>query len=145
MADEVQMQALQLRTWSANKRVFLPRITRFGKLQFRQMRPNEPLRRNSIGILEPVKGAACPLTKLDLVIVPLVGFDANGNRIGMGGGYYDRTFAGMTARQRFALPRLVGVAFACQEVEQIAASPWDIPLFRVFTENDCVTATHARR
>ena len=135
MADEVQMRTLMLRAWSANKRIFLPRVTRIGKLQFRELRPNEPLRRNSIGILEPVNGVASPLVQLDLVIVPLVAFDAGGNRIGMGGGYYDRTFANYSKRQRYATPRLIGVAFACQELEQIDASPWDIPLFRVFTES----------
>jgi len=56
------------------------------------------------------------------------------NRVGMGGGCFDRTFAMLKHRNSYLHPKLVGVAFACQKVEEISANAWDIPLFQVVTE-----------
>ena len=66
---------------------------------------------------------------LDVVITPLVAFDEYGHRIGMGGGYFDRTFSFLGNRQSWFHPKLVGLAFACQKVEKIQPNPWDIRLF----------------
>ena len=64
----------------------------------------------------------------------LVGFDARCNRLGMGGGYYDRTLAYLRHRVHWRRPLLVGVAHECQRVERLEANPWDVPLDLVVTE-----------
>jgi 5-formyltetrahydrofolate cyclo-ligase len=66
------------------------------------------------------------------VLLPLLGFDAAGTRLGMGGGYYDRSFA--FRQGRAAPPLLVGVGFACQELPALAPEPWDVPLDALLTE-----------
>lgn len=70
---------------------------------------------------------------MDIILLPLTGFDARGNRLGMGGGFYDRTLA---FRQRAGQrrPLLVGIAHACQEVPLIPSASWDIPLDRIVTD-----------
>ena len=71
---------------------------------------------------------------LDLVLVPLVAFDARGVRLGMGGGYYDRSFAYLNFRSRWRRPRLIGVGFDFQRAESISPQPWDVCLDGVITE-----------
>ncbi len=66
------------------------------------------------------------------MLLPLLGFDRRGGRLGMGGGYYDRAFA--FRRDRPAPPRLVGIGFACQELPDLAAESWDVALDAVATE-----------
>ena len=101
---------------------------------FREMRPDTPLEKNDYGIWEPTSGAFLSPRKLDAVIAPTVAFDDDNNRIGMGGGYFDRCFAYLRYRKIWLRPKLVGLAFECQRVEKISANPWDIPLYRVFTD-----------
>ncbi len=67
--------------------------------------------------------------------MPLIGFDAHGGRIGMGGGYYDASLAFLAVRRVWRRPRLIGVAFSAQEVEYIPLDPWDIPLDGILTES----------
>lgn len=74
-------------------------------------------------------------SKLDLLFMPLIGFDAHGGRIGMGGGYYDASLAFLAVRRVWRRPRLIGVAFSAQEVEYIPLDPWDIPLDGILTES----------
>lgn len=71
---------------------------------------------------------------LDLVFVPLIAFDREGNRLGMGGGYYDRTFAFRRNRSHLTGPKLVGLAHEFQLCSQLPVMPWDIPLDTVITE-----------
>ena len=71
--------------------------------------------------------------ELDLVLLPLVGFNRSGNRSGMGGGFYDTAFAFKKTRPR-RLPRLIGLAHEIQLVENIDAEHWDIPLCAVVTD-----------
>ncbi|MCU7924609.1 MAG: 5-formyltetrahydrofolate cyclo-ligase [Candidatus Thiodiazotropha sp. (ex Dulcina madagascariensis)] len=72
---------------------------------------------------------------LDLVFVPLIAFDAQGHRLGMGGGYYDRTFAYKRQRTHLRGPKLIGLAHEFQRVPRLSAKPWDIPLDAVITES----------
>jgi 5-formyltetrahydrofolate cyclo-ligase len=72
--------------------------------------------------------------QLDVLFMPLLGFDAKGWRVGMGGGYYDASLAKLATRRHWRTPRLIGVAFAAQEVDHIPHDPWDIPLDAVLTE-----------
>ena len=78
-----------------------------------------------------------PVLHPDLVIAPLAAFDRRGGRIGYGGGYYDRFLAG--ARLAGRIPRVVGVAFACQEVDAVPVEPHDEPLSAIATERELIT------
>jgi 5-formyltetrahydrofolate cyclo-ligase len=117
---------------------FLPvlRPGRARRLWFVPFAPGAPLRTNRLGIPEPRRGRRqlrLPWA-LDLLLVPLVGFDRDCNRIGMGGGFYDRTLAYLRSRTHWRRPRLIGIAHECQRIERIAPRPWDIPLDGVATE-----------
>jgi 5-formyltetrahydrofolate cyclo-ligase len=138
---EIALHAFQLRLPPA-LRWCLPVLSGDG-LRFAPWRPGEPLASNRYGIPEPdvpVDALLAP-ERMALVLVPLVGFDASGNRLGMGGGWYDRAFA-FRNDARAAAPRpirppwLVGVGFAAQQVAAIDAEPWDVALDAVCTERD---------
>lgn len=116
-------------------KLYLPVVpNRPGALRFARFRPGMRLRRNRFGIHEPPKARFADPRSLDWVLTPLVAFDMAGNRIGMGGGYYDRTFANLRHRRRWRKPRLVGLAYGFQRVGHLPANPWDVPLWGVCTE-----------
>jgi 5-formyltetrahydrofolate cyclo-ligase len=71
---------------------------------------------------------------LDLIVMPLVAFDLSGNRLGMGGGYYDRTLAFKHTRSHWRGPKLIGIAHELQRMDSLPSNPWDIPLDAVITE-----------
>jgi len=83
---------------------------------------------------------------LDLVLVPLVGFYARGNRLGMGGGFYDRHFAFLRNRRAWRRPLLVGIAFDVQRVSRLSDAAHDVPLWGIVTERGIYghAAAHAR-
>lgn len=99
-----------------------------GHLLFLEYASQTLMVKNKYGIEEPV--LACqhvvPTQQLDVILMPLVGFDKLGNRLGMGGGYYDRTLA--FTRKVKQKPMLVGIAHDVQEVDTLPIAPWDIPL-----------------
>jgi 5-formyltetrahydrofolate cyclo-ligase len=107
-----------------------------GRLWFVRHRPGEPMRPNRYGIPEPARRhrRIQPLHALDAILLPLVGFDAHCNRLGMGAGYYDRSLAPLRHRRHWQRPVLIGIAHDCQRVEQLAPRPWDVPLDAVVTE-----------
>ncbi|HBD13021.1 MAG TPA: 5-formyltetrahydrofolate cyclo-ligase [Porticoccaceae bacterium] len=108
---------------------------RRGHLHFVRYRGQERMRRNRFGIAEPrlkPGNIADPWT-LDIIFLPLVAFDREGNRLGMGGGYYDRTLASLRQRTR-RRPRLIGLAYSSQEVPSLTPSPWDVGMDAVVTE-----------
>src|SRR5207253_1457477 len=76
--------------------------------------------------------------RLDVVFLPLVGFDAQGVRLGTGGGYYDRAFAFRRGRSAWHVPRLVGLAYAFQQVERIAPAAHDVLLDAVVTDEGII-------
>lgn len=107
------------------------------RLVFHADRGPEHRRPNAFGIPEPTHRSRGPvkLATLDLVLLPLVGFDARCQRIGMGLGFYDRCFGDIRSRLRWPRrPRLIGLAHECQRLESIAANPWDVALDAVITE-----------
>jgi len=110
--------------------LYVPRIAGAGRLRFARWRPGAPLRPNRHGIDEPVALARPP--RLDLIVLPLVAFDAEGRRLGMGGGYYDRWLARGRAARR---PLRVGYAFAAQEARAVPAGAHDVRLDAVVTEH----------
>ncbi len=106
------------------------------RLWFAPYRSTDRLLENRFGIPEPDlswRYMRSPWS-LDMVLMPLVGFDANCNRIGMGGGYYDRTFSYRQRHRVWRRPRLIGTAFELQQLEQIPVDHWDVPLDGVITE-----------
>ena len=134
MPDEVDPGRIIERAWCAKKRIFCPVMENRGKMFYRRLERDTPLERNRFGLWEPVDGDIIPARQLDLVLTPLVAFDDENNRIGMGGGYFDRHFAFQRRPQRWLRPKLLGLAFACQKVEKIAPNPWDIRLYGVVSE-----------
>ncbi len=125
--------------WSMKKACFLPIIGRLNhnRLNFVPYREGDPLLENCYGIPEPQnRRHPLPPWALDLLLLPLVAFDPQGNRLGMGGGYYDRTLAYLRWREHWRTPTLLGVAYRFQEVETITAKGWDIPLDGVVTETE---------
>jgi 5-formyltetrahydrofolate cyclo-ligase len=139
MDGEIALHVFQLRL-PRGLRWCLPVLADDG-LRFAPWRPGEPLASNRFGIPEPAVGADALIepARMALVLVPLVGFDANGRRLGMGGGWYDRAFAYRNGASGVPAPRppwLVGAAFASQQVDALAAEPWDVALDAVCTERD---------
>jgi len=113
------------------KTTWLPVITADSKiLRFARYLPDKtPLKENALHLLEPVTDDISEIDNIDICCVPLVGFDGKGNRLGMGGGYYDRTFA-VAERQ----PYRIGLAYACQQVPQIKTDRLDVGLDSIVTE-----------
>jgi len=120
------------------KTIYLPVLHPFagGRLWFIRWRESDPLHLNRYRIPEPpVSSCSRALPQmLDMVFVPLVGFDDRCNRLGMGGGYYDRTFGYRGQRDWRRHPLLVGVAHELQHVRSIETNAWDVSLDRVITE-----------
>lgn len=138
MDSEVDPGAILAPAWQRSKRVFLPVITApfRNQLKFAPYAASTVLRRNRYGIPEPEGGRDRFVSGLglDVVLVPLVGFDATGARLGMGGGFYDRSFAFRLHRTRWCKPLLIGVAFETQRVSTLPRNAWDVPLDNVLTE-----------
>ena len=123
-------------------RVYLPRIDRrqrvrtmrFVEITDRTLAMPRALRMNRFGIVEPEGAVLASARLLDVVFLPLVGFDRRGSRLGMGGGYYDRALAFRRLRTFWHAPLLVGIAYASQEIECITPAAHDVPLDLVITE-----------
>ncbi len=118
---------------NTGKRFLVP-VIRSQRMQFAPLPSPRSTVRNVFGIAEPKERRREPTRTIDIVLVPLVGFDESGNRLGMGGGYYDRHFSFLRERKHFLRPRLIGVAFELQHVTKIPADAWDVPLWGIVTE-----------
>lgn len=119
-----------------NKYCYLPRIDFItNQLHFILYQPGDPLEKNKYGILEPVKDNLkfCAPDKLHLVFTPLVAFDNQGYRLGLGKGYYDKTFAFLN-KQHTRTTKLIGLAHEFQRMDTFVADPWDVRLDGVLTE-----------
>ena len=135
---EPDLTPLMQLAWQQKKQWHLPVIglPNVNHLWFAPYKKNDPLVTNRFGIGEP----DTPLHEttrsygLDLVLMPLVAFDSDGNRLGMGKGYYDRTLKFLRLRKHWRKPRLVGIAYELQKLEQLPFQAWDIPLDAVVTE-----------
>ncbi|MFP3344229.1 5-formyltetrahydrofolate cyclo-ligase [Halomonas sp. SIMBA_159] len=127
--------------------IYLPVLRPFSanSLWFVAYGDTTPMVKNRFGIAEPCPRFAAqrsnrlPAWALDTLIVPLVGFDQHANRMGMGGGFYDRSLAFM--RRPGPAPTLIGVAHACQQVNTLPIEPWDIPLNAVASDTGVVRPT----
>ncbi len=125
-------------------RVYLPvlRPLSDNRLWFVHYHAGTRMTRNRFGIAEPStrfgahRANRLPAWALDIVLLPLVGFDGDGQRIGMGGGFYDRTFA--FARERRPRPALIGLAHDCQRVETLPTASWDVPLDAIVSDREVI-------
>lgn len=117
----------------------LPMIGKGQRLRFAPWQSGDEVQPNRYGIPEPVEPRELlePF-QLDLVLVPLLGFDRRGNRLGHGGGYYDRSFAFLNEQVRPTEPLLVGIAYAFQELPEVDQEAWDVPLDFVATERELI-------
>jgi 5-formyltetrahydrofolate cyclo-ligase len=126
--DELDCRPVLTRLVDSGQPVCLPVVIGDGEaLELRLWAEGEPLYPSGFGTLAPPEGA--PVVEPDVILMPLLGFDKQGTRLGYGGGYYDRTLTILSK-----IPRLVGYAFASQEIEHIPREPHDIPLDAVVTE-----------
>ncbi len=130
---ELNTRPLIARFWQHNQQVYLPVLHPFarGQLLFFRYDTDTLLTPNRLRIPEPpldMRNLAT-LSELDVVMVPLVAFDKQGQRLGMGGGFYDRTLQNW--QQHNVLP--VGLAHDCQQVEALPVAEWDIPLKAIIT------------
>jgi 5-formyltetrahydrofolate cyclo-ligase len=136
---EVDLRPAIESAWRRGSEVYMPKIVnrRRGRMAFLPWTPDQPRRRNVYGIEEPtLDSGRLEARQLDTVVLPVVGFDRDGRRLGMGAGFYDRAMRRRLDQSRvWRRPRLVGVAFSCQELPSIPDSPWDVPLDLIVTES----------
>lgn len=142
---EVDPAPIAQQLWHMGKQCYLP-VLRPGaerELWFVEFTPNTQLIPNRFGIPEPDHGVAhkLPTHLLDVVLMPLVGFDRKGSRLGMGGGFYDTTFA-FKRDKPLGKPLLIGLAHSCQEVEELQVDNWDVPLAAIATEKEVLKISH---
>ena len=130
------------------KQCYLPVLHPFhrGQLWFCRWQPGDRLVLNRFGIPEPVFATDKHIAarNLDLVIVPLLGFDSDCHRIGMGGGYYDRSFAFTRRFEHISKPFLLGFAYESQRVDRLHPQPWDITLDAIVTDQNLFCRKHKR-
>jgi 5-formyltetrahydrofolate cyclo-ligase len=135
--NEADLAPLIARALRLKCQVYLPRVVNLkaGRMEFLRFEGLRHLRRNALGLLEPESSAPrIAPRELDLVFVPLAAFDSHGNRLGTGGGFYDRHFAFLGSRRHWRRPRLIGVAYEIQRVPSVPTEPWDIVMDAVMTE-----------
>ncbi len=137
---EISPKLIQQEIWQRKKNCFLPALHPWKKraLQFAQVTPTSLLINNRFNIPEPAKRTWVPFNPkhLDVVLLPLVAFDRNGSRLGMGGGFYDKAFAFKKHSNAWRRPLFIGLAYSFQEVELLDIDPWDIPLDGILTEKE---------
>lgn len=126
--DEMDIKTVIARLMDSGQPVCLPVVLGDEQpLEMRLWQDGAPLYEAGFGTLAPPEEA--PLAVPDVILMPLLGFDKHGTRLGYGGGYYDRTLASLHKR-----PRLIGFAFALQEVDHIPREAHDVPLDAIVTE-----------
>jgi 5-formyltetrahydrofolate cyclo-ligase len=119
--------------------LYLPVIVdyRRRRMEFRLQTSDARLRPNRYGIGEPQRPAPrIAVRHLDLILLPLVGVDARGTRLGTGAGFYDRCLQHLRAGRNWRRPKLIGVGYEFQRVAALAAGAWDVPLDALLTEKD---------
>lgn len=130
---EPSLEALVAAARRQRKQLYVP-VLRGLTMRFAELEPGATLSANFFGIMEPKLGAEIEARDLDLVLTPLVAFDDRGVRMGVGRGYYDRTFKFLRHRSHWRRPKLLGVAYELQRVGPLTPSSWDVPLWGVVTE-----------
>lgn len=135
VAGEVDCEPIMAEALARRRQVYLP-VLHGRLLRFAPWHPGANLASNRLGIAEPLSGPGTWLrgTQLDVVLAPLVAFDTRGRRLGMGGGFYDRSFAFIRRRAGWHHPHLIGIAHEFQCIDSLPTRPWDVGLHAVVTE-----------
>lgn len=133
-ASEVDLTPLLAICETRNISQFLPVVQKNHRLKFHVYHTATQLSLNKYGIFEPVSQQQRQAKFLSTIILPLVGFDTQGNRLGMGGGYYDRALAFSRTSANIKRPLLIGAAYEKQKIDRLPSNHWDIPLDAVITE-----------
>ncbi|HET8708378.1 MAG TPA: 5-formyltetrahydrofolate cyclo-ligase, partial [Pseudomonadales bacterium] len=140
MANDGEIDPRPFVDWARRhrKRIWLPLIHPLQHNHMRLALLGQRWKRNRFGIQEPAVTYAdtLPAWRMDVICLPLVGFDAHGNRLGMGKGFYDRTLAFLRDTRPIKAPLLVGLAHACQQVDSLPAADWDVPLDLIATDRE---------
>ncbi|MBI4921832.1 MAG: 5-formyltetrahydrofolate cyclo-ligase [Devosia nanyangense] len=135
--DEMDCQPILIRLMDSFQPVCLPVVLGDEEpLELRLWEQGAALYEAGFGTLAPSE--LSPQVEPDVIIMPLLGFDKRGTRLGYGGGYYDRTLVRLGKK-----PRLVGIAFAAQELDAIPREPHDVPLDVIVTEQGARSFEHA--
>lgn len=129
--SEVDIRPLMTRLRERGARLCLPVILDKKTIVFRELVPGAPIVETGFGTTGP--GEDAPELDPDIMLVPLSAFDRTGHRIGYGAGYYDRAIERL--RRKGHMPRLIGIAFDCQEVASVPAEPHDVALDALLTES----------
>jgi len=131
---EIDCGPIAAEAWERGRDIFLP-VLRSGGLAFAPWRPGCSMAANRYGIPEPCDATGMLTAgQIDVVLAPLVAFDSTGTRLGMGGGYYDRSLRLLARRRHWSRPRYIGLAHAFQHVDHLDKRAWDVPLHAVVTE-----------
>lgn len=135
---EIDPQLLMRAAQRRGKAIYLPVLSAWPKTKmvFQRVRTGEPLRPNRFNIAEPRanRSRQRKVWALDLILLPLVGFDSEGGRLGMGGGFYDRSLAYRKLRAQPQKPQLLGLAHECQKVGKLPLASWDVALTATVTD-----------
>jgi 5-formyltetrahydrofolate cyclo-ligase len=109
-------------------------------MKYAEIAPDSRFEPNRFGIPEPVvaTGDLVDASALDVILLPLVAFDLKGNRVGMGGGFYDRTLEFTRQQPYDRRPKLIGLAHEFQYTDALKPSPWDIPLDGIVTDKRAI-------
>lgn len=135
--SEVSADRIMAAANAAHAKLALPFIGARGEaMRFKQWQFGEPLNKSPFGFLQPKTEA--PDAAPDIILVPLVGFDREMNRLGQGAGHYDRIFICFPNALR------IGLAWSCQEISALPIDPWDIPLDAVLTEKEWIKPAYSR-
>lgn len=140
---EVDPRSIANIAWQQQKYCYLPVVVTEQQLHFCPYLLNSTLQPNQFGIPEPQcnPGEECTVETLSLLFMPLVGFSTTGTRLGMGGGFYDRSLASLY-RDKETKPKLVGLGYSFQQAEEIPYDKWDIRLDYVVTENGWIAVNN---
>ena len=148
---EIDLSLLIKHAWQQGKKCYLPVLAKpntpnMQRLWFIPYTPHTKLKFNRFGIQEPIHSSKARFRKtlsLDLILMPLVAFDSEGNRVGMGGGFYDRTLSFLRQKKFWHKPNLLGVAYDFQKQKQLEANFWDIPMQAIATDK-CLYLSKAK-
>lgn len=136
LGEEINLLPLLNAALWLHKACYLPVVPPRGarRLWFSRITGRPAWYQNRFGIYEHRSIQRVRARQLDLLFMPLVAFDAEGNRLGMGGGFYDASLGYLRHRRAFRKPKLIGLAYDFQRVEALPREPWDVPLDAVLTD-----------
>lgn len=137
MDGELDLKPIIQAAWRLNKFCYLPSVKKnTQRLDFFVYKKASRLRKKQFGIIESRSAKKFQLRRFDLVLMPLVAFDKQGFRLGMGGGYYDYSFQHLLKPKGYVQikrTRLLGIAHRCQQVEKITQQDWDLKPDKIFS------------